>query len=185
MSGQTFSGVVPGPLVGVVSYLVRATDEQGNVGVSQTLQFVSGTSETYCTAGTSASGCQALISTSGGASATASSGFVVSVSDVEGSKDGQFYFGQAGRQGVAWGNGTSYQCVVPPVKRGGLLTGSGSNGGCDGSFVQDFNARWQAKPAQNPGVGTTAQAQLWYRDPSSTSNQTTSLSDAIEFTVCP
>jgi hypothetical protein len=27
------------------------------------------------------------------------------------------------------------------------------------------------------------QAQLWYRDPLSTSNQTTSLSDAIEFVV--
>jgi hypothetical protein len=29
------------------------------------------------------------------------------------------------------------------------------------------------------------QGQLWYRDPLNTSNQTTSLSDAIEFTFCP
>jgi hypothetical protein len=29
------------------------------------------------------------------------------------------------------------------------------------------------------------QAQLWYRDPGSTSNQTTSLSDATEFSVGP
>jgi hypothetical protein len=29
------------------------------------------------------------------------------------------------------------------------------------------------------------QAQLWYRDPQSTSNQTTSLSNAVEFEVCP
>jgi len=27
--------------------------------------------------------------------------------------------------------------------------------------------------------------QLWYRDPASTSNQTTSLSDGLEFTTCP
>ena len=35
------------------------------------------------------------------------------------------------------------------------------------------------------GAGTVVQAQLWYRDPQNTSNQTTSLSDAIEFTVAP
>ena len=37
----------------------------------------------------------------------------------------------------------------------------------------------------NPGAGAIVQAQLWYRDPVSTSNQTTSLSDAIEFCVSP
>ena len=35
----------------------------------------------------------------------------------------------------------------------------------------------------NPGGGTTVQAQLWFRDPQNTSNQTTSLSNAIEFLV--
>ena len=39
--------------------------------------------------------------------------------------------------------------------------------------------------AQNPGAAALVQAQLWYRDPASTSNQTTSLSDAIEFFVTP
>jgi len=29
------------------------------------------------------------------------------------------------------------------------------------------------------------QLQYWYRDPAGTSNQTTSLSDAAEFLVCP
>jgi hypothetical protein len=52
-------------------------------------------------------------------------------------------------------------------------------------MAQDLNARWTAKPAQNPGAGALVQAQLWYRDPQSTSNQTTSLSDAIEFPVGP
>ena len=44
---------------------------------------------------------------------------------------------------------------------------------------------WTAKPASNPGAGALVQAQLWYRDPQNTSNQTTSLSDAVEFTLCP
>jgi hypothetical protein len=143
------------------------------------------TTVAYCTAGTSTNGCQALLSATGTPSATAASGFDITASGVEGSKDGLLFFGANGRQANSWGNGTSYQCVVPPVSRAGLLSGTGTNGLCDGSFTQDLNARWTAKPAQNPGSGTTTQAQLWYRDPMNTSNQTTSLSDAIEFLVGP
>jgi hypothetical protein len=139
----------------------------------------------YCTAGTSESGCQASVSAAGVASASAASGFTLSASSVEGNVNGQFYFGTSGQQGIPWGNGTSFRCVVPPTKRGGLMSGGGTNGACDGSFAQDMNARWTAQPAQNPGAGTVVQAQFWYRDPGNTSNQTTSFSDAIEFSVCP
>jgi hypothetical protein len=38
---------------------------------------------------------------------------------------------------------------------------------------------------KNLGAGAVVQAQLWYNDPASTSNQTTSLSDAVEFGVAP
>jgi len=78
--------------------------------------------------------------------------------------------------------------VAPPVKRGGLLPGSGTVGLCDGTFQQDLNALWCplcTRPNANPGAGAVVQAQLWYRDPQNTSNQTTSLSDAIEFPVGP
>jgi hypothetical protein len=139
----------------------------------------------YCTAGTSASGCQAMLSTSGTPSATASSGFDLLATDVEGNKDGLFFMGTNGRQASPWGNGASFQCVAPPVARAGLLTGTGTTGLCDGAFAQDLNARWAAKPPQNPGPGAVVQAQLWYRDPFNTSNQTTSLSNAIEFLVGP
>jgi hypothetical protein len=142
----------------------------------------------YCTAGLSASGCQASLSASGRASASATSGFVLGASGVEGSKDGLFYFGSNGRQANAWGSGSSYQCVVPPLVRTGLLPAVGTSGACDGSFTLDLNALWCPgcpKPGKNPGAGALAAAQLWYRDPASTSNQTTSLSDAIEFAVCP
>ena len=141
----------------------------------------SGSPVNYCTAGISASGCQATLSTVGTPSASAPSGFLVNASNVEGSKDGLYFFGVNGRQAVSWGNGTSFRCVAPPVSRAGLLTGTGTNGLCDGAFSQDLNARWQAKPATNPGAGTTTQLQLWYRDPNNTSNQTSSMSDAIEF----
>ena len=142
----------------------------------------------YCTAGTSASGCRATLNASGTPSATAASGFALDASSAEGAKDGLYFFGVNGRQANPWGSGTSYQCVTPPVTRGGLLTGSGSSGLCGGAFTQDLNARWCSicpRPAHNPGAGAVVQAQLWYRDPFNTSNITTSLSDAIEFCVQP
>ena len=94
-----------------------------------------------------------------------------------------------GRQASPWGNGTSFQCVLPPVQRTGLIEGTGTAWTCDGRLFRDLNATWCPSYcplwAKNPGAGAVVQAQLWYRDPFSTSNQTTSLSDAIEFTVAP
>jgi choice-of-anchor B domain-containing protein len=147
-----------------------------------------GTLASYCTAGSSASGCQASLSAAGTPSASASSGFDLVSAGVEGAKDGLYFFGANGRQANTWGSSTSYQCVVPPVLRAGLLAATGTGGACDGAFSQDLNALWCAscpKPLKNPGAGAVVQAQLWYRDPLNTSNQTTSLSDALEFTVQP
>ena len=142
----------------------------------------------YCTAGTSASGCQAQISGSGMPSATAASGFFLSATGVEGKSEGMFFFGTSGRQASPWGNGTSFQCVQPPAHRVGLQKGVGQVGKCDGQFSRDLNANWCPtcpKAHHNPGAGALVQAQLWYRDPSSTSNQTTSLSNALELGVGP
>ena len=149
---------------------------------------VIGPAESYCTAGTSASGCTATLSAAGVASATASSGFTVTGTNVEGAKNGTFFMGVNGRQANPWGSGTSFQCVVPPVNRAGSQLSTGTAGLCDGVMARDLNALWCPtcpKPAKNPGVGATVQVQLWYRDPFNTSNQTTSLSDALEFKVGP
>ena len=143
----------------------------------------------YCTAGTSASGCQPSLSSTGVASPTAGSGFVVTGSAMEGLKDGTFFFGQNGQQANPWGNGSSFQCVAPPVHRGGQLLGNGTNGVCNQVLSQDLNARWCTagcpKPNHAPTPGVKLQVQLWYRDPNNTSNQTTSLTDALEVDVCP
>ena len=158
----------------------------GNVGLSLTRTVLVPPAYTsYCTAGTSASGCQALLSASGTPSATASSGFLVHAGTVEGAKTGLYYWGSNGRVANPWGNGTSYQCVQLPVFRSAPLVGAGTAGSCDGTFDYDLTARWQQKPKGNPGPGALVQLQLWYRDPQSTSNRTTSLSDAVEFTTCP
>jgi polyhydroxybutyrate depolymerase len=139
----------------------------------------------YCTAGTSASGCVAALSWSGNPSTSRPSGFTVAAADVEGGKDGLFFYGTGGPQANPWGNGTSYQCVTPPVIRTPLLSGGGTAGACDASWSVDLNAFWAANPAKAPTPGTPTQLQLWFRDPQNTSNQTTSLSDALQFTVAP
>jgi hypothetical protein len=142
----------------------------------------------YCTAGASANGCTPALYTCGFASATSPVGFEITATQVEGGRNGVLLFGANGRQALAWGNGTSFVCVAPPARRGGLLQGSGTHDQCDGTLTKDLNAHWCAgcqRPSHNPGAGALVQAQVWYRDPKSTSNQTTSLSNAIEFTVAP
>ncbi len=153
-----------------------------------TVHYTTYESLSYCSAGTSASGCQATMSTTGIASASAPSGFFIHANGVEGAKDGTMYIGLHGRQANSWGNGTSYQCVVPPVFRGGQQNSVGTPGLCDGAFTQDWNATWCPTcplPLKNPGAGAVVQASLWYRDPQNTSNRTTGLADSIEFTVVP
>jgi len=143
----------------------------------------------YCTAGTTQDGCQASISAQGVPSASASSGFDLVVTGAVGNKDLIFFWSLNGKQALPWGNSSSYRCVVPPAVRGGLLLPhTGTKGGCDQWQFQDLNALWCStcpQPAKNPGAGAMVWAQSWFRDPFSTSNQTTAMSDAIEFAVCP
>lgn len=54
------------------------------------------------------------------------------------------------------------------------MTGTGTAGARDGSFSQDLDAHRTVKPSSKRPAGTLAAAQLWYRDPLSASNQTTS-----------
>jgi hypothetical protein len=141
---------------------------------------------TYCTAGTSASGCNATLSSTGVPSLSVASGFSVDAAGVEGSKDGIFFYGFNGPQANSWGSGSSYQCVTPPVKRAPIMSGSGTGGACDGAFNIDLNSFWSTAPANKvPAPGGQVNLQLWHRDPMNTSNQTTTLSDALEFSVCP
>ena len=176
------SASTPRLLWGEISVATTGTSEwayvRHNAGAT-------GSVVSYCTAGTSASGCRATLSASGSASASAASGFLLSAANFEGNKNGFFVYGTGGRRADPWGTGTSYQCVVLPVSRGRLLSGSGTRGTCNGSIAQDVNALWLATPSKNPGAGASVQTQLWYRDPLNSSNQTTSWSDAIEFSVCP
>jgi hypothetical protein len=148
---------------------------------------VFGTSVIYCTAGISSNGCVPGISGTGTASASALSGFTLAVANMEGQKQGLFFYGITGAASAPWGvGGTSYLCVKSPVQRIGLQGTGGSNGQCDGAMAID----WLAHLAANPGLlgtplsaGRTFNAQAWYRDPPAV--KTTNLSDGLEFTLVP
>jgi hypothetical protein len=141
----------------------------------------------YCTAGVSTSGCRAILTACGTPSATAPNGFTLTARDAEGGRAGLFYFGANGRQATPWG-ASSFQCVVPPVVRTGVLAGAGTPDTCEGAFALDLNALWCPTcphASANPGAGATIQGQLWYRQPPGDDLRGTNLSGAVELTVAP
>jgi hypothetical protein len=140
----------------------------------------------YCTAGTSTNSCVPAISAAGTPSVAASSGFTLSVANLEGQKQGLFFYGISGQVAVAWGTGTSFLCVKAPTQRMTVQNSGGTTNACDGVMSEDWLA-WVAAHPTGLGApfsaGQVVDAQCWYRDPPSA--KTTNLSDGIEFTLVP
>jgi hypothetical protein len=140
----------------------------------------------YCTAGTSTNGCNATLSSTGVARASATSGFTLSVSNVEGQKQGLFFYSVTGRQAAPWGGGSSFLCVKAPTQRLPAQSSGGTAGACDGGFSADWLAYVTGAPSAIGAplqAGLTVQAQAWYRDPPAP--KTTHLSDGLEFILAP
>jgi hypothetical protein len=141
----------------------------------------------YCTAGLTSHGCNATMTSSGAPSVAATSGFVLSASQVEGLKQGLLFYGTSGAIAVPWGGGSSsYLCVNAPTQRTLPQSSGGTSNACDGVLAFDF----LAFVAANPGAlgapfsaGDTVWTQAWFRDPPAP--KTTSLSDALRFTLTP
>jgi hypothetical protein len=140
----------------------------------------------FCTAGTTTNGCAATIAASGTASAAATSGFTLTVSNVEGQKQGLIFYSITGQQAVAWGNGSSFLCVKSPTQRLLAQSSGGTVGACDGTLTNDWLAFLAANPTSlgTPlAAGQVYQAQGWFRDPPAP--KSTSLSNGLEFTLAP
>ncbi|NUP95331.1 MAG: hypothetical protein HUU28_04125 [Planctomycetaceae bacterium] len=141
----------------------------------------------YCTAGTTTNGCDPLLSATGTPSATANSGFTLSVSGVEGQRQGLVFYSVSGRKQGVWTNGsTSFLCVKAPTQRMTGQTSGGTNNSCDGSFSIDWLAWIATRPTavgQPLTPGQLVQAQCWFRDPSAPG--TTNLSQGVEWQLCP
>jgi hypothetical protein len=145
------------------------------------------TGTVYCSAGTTSHGCMPSISASGSASASASSGFTLSVTNVEGQRAGIFFYGIHGQLASPWSaNSTSVLCVKSPLQRMSALNSGGTPGQCDGVLSEDWNA-YRAAHATALGQpflrGETVWAQGWFRDPPGL--KTTKLSNGLVFAVGP
>ena len=136
----------------------------------------------YCTAGTTTNGCVPSISTATQPSASFAVPSVVTVSNVEGNRNGLLFFSVTGQNNVPWGLGsTSYFCVKTPTMRTTLQNSGGTNGQCDGVLSLDWNAFRQTNPG---GLGAPWAAgqkvwfQGWFRDPPAP--RSTNLSNGLE-----
>lgn len=142
----------------------------------------------YCTAGVTGNGCTAMMTASGTPSASATSGFSITMFGAEPQKQGILFYGinNSGFTPTAWGAGSSFLCIKAPIQRMGVLNTNGTLGLCDGTISVD----WNAYVASTPGAlgapfsaGQNVFAQGWFRDPPSL--KTTSLSNGLRFTLCP
>jgi hypothetical protein len=117
----------------------------------------------------------------------ASSGFTLSVTNVEGQKLGIFFYSISGSLIQPWATGsTSYLCIKIPTQRTTSQNSGGSFNLCDGAMSIDWRAFMTANPGalgQPLAVGEGFDAQAWFRDPPAP--KTTNLSNALHWVVCP
>ncbi len=158
--------------------------DQGFPGVQASL---CGNMVSYCTSSTTTGGCVPTMNFTGMPSVTANSGFVLSVSSVDGQRTGLIFYGINGRVAFPWSTGsTSWFCVKSPVQRTFVHNSGGSPGACNGGLSVDWNhfrATYPGALGNSMAPYAKVQTQAWFRDPAAV--KTTNLSNAMEFTVCP
>lgn len=135
----------------------------------------------YCTAKVTSGGCVPSIGTTGTASASAASGFVLGVTQVEPLNIGIFFYSAVGPNAVPFLGGVL--CL------GGSITrlppsGAGGSGPCSGQYSADFNAYLAANQPGLRAPGQSFWAQCWFRDPPAPVGQS-GLSNAVSFVLAP
>ncbi|MCK6445457.1 MAG: lamin tail domain-containing protein [Planctomycetes bacterium] len=137
----------------------------------------------YCTSKVNSVSCTPVIATSGTPSASAGSGFNITVSSVINNKNGLFFYSTVGPNGLAFQGG--HLCVKPPIKRTNVQNSAGNPppNDCSGTYSFDFNAHIAGGTDPNLIQGAMVWGQWWARDPGFSPPDNTSLSDAVEFTI--
>ena len=146
----------------------------------------------YCTPKINSLGCIPAIGSSGTPSSSAGSGYVVSCTNVRNNKVGILLYRVNGAAVQVPFSGGSL-CVQEPIRRS-TLVGSGGTPSpvddCTGVFAIDMNAFAVGALGGNPAPeltvpGTKVNVQFWGRDPGFPQPNNTSLSDALQYFVCP
>jgi hypothetical protein len=146
---------------------------------------------TYCAAKLNSMGCLPAIASTGSPSATATSGFVETCSQVRNNKPGLLFYGTSGQASTPFQNGTL--CVNAPIKRTPVISSNGNPfpaDDCSGLYSIDMNAFSHGLLGGSPlpaliVVGTVVDTQWWGRDPGFAPPDNTTLSNGLEYTVCP
>jgi hypothetical protein len=145
---------------------------------------------TYCTAKVNSLGCTPQIGFTGVPSATASSGFVVSTTNVINNKSGLYLYTNAGRATTPFYGGLL--CVAPQVRRSvGMISGGNPPpNDCSGVFAMDFNTFASGGLGGTPQPylhmpGTLVDMQAWGRDNGFPVGSNATLSNGLEYIVQP
>jgi hypothetical protein len=124
-------------------------------------------------------------------SATAPNGFFVYAEDVRNQRPGLCLYTIAGRAAAPFQGGTL--CVAAPVRRTIGLNSGGSGlpaSDCSGVYGLDMNSFARGSLGGTPipelsVAGTVVQTQMWGRDNGFSVPNNSSLSDALEYQICP
>jgi outer membrane protein assembly factor BamB len=137
----------------------------------------------HCQGKLNSQGCLPAISFAGAPSATQASPFAIGATMVLNNKIGLFFYGTSGPASSPFQGGTL--CVKSPIRRTPVQASGGNPppDDCSGVYAFDFNAHIQGGTDPNLVAGAQVDAQYWARDP--LDPFTTSLSDAVEFTILP
>ncbi|HUR27044.1 MAG TPA: hypothetical protein VM509_02565 [Planctomycetota bacterium] len=145
----------------------------------------------YCTAKTNSVGCVPSIFYTGVPSATAPTGFFLYAENVRNEKPGLCLYTIGGRAAVPFQGG--FLCVAAPVRRTPGLNSGGNPlpaNDCTGVYGLDMNSFARGSLGGTPipelsVAGTVVQAQMWGRDNGFSVPDNSSLSDGLEYQVCP
>jgi hypothetical protein len=193
-SGNLLAVTVTGDLYRIANYTTSGTGTfanttgQGGFGGLTSADGGCPSIGAYCTSGITSNGCTAQITAAGTPSASAATGFTISVIHAEPQKEGILFYGinNVGFTPTPWGTGSSFLCVKAPIQRLGTQNTGGTAGNCDGTLSIDWNTYRISHPSAlgSPfAAGAVVYAQGWFRDPPSP--KTTSLSNGLIFMLCP
>jgi hypothetical protein len=175
-------------VTGGQTYTIQVGNFPGTAGGASSMDIAfsagpcSSNISTYCTALISSNGCSPAMGTIGSTASLANpTGFSVTGSSLEAGQNGLIFFGTTGPDNSPFFGGTL--CVLSPLYRMNVQNSGGSLA-CSGSMANTL-----ADLLGHPVGGSLLVAnqpvnvQVWTRDPPSAT--TVSLSNGLQFTICP